>query len=290
MIEPSRPSHWRKTSALDRHKVEAFLMEREKFCVAACARFLHVKKNNGHVWYLNEQPGQTANPKDKITALLLHSDRALFPVFNNLRIPGPRFFSRFLGKIKIHAIQGLRPDAELLETLMEGQGYFAADRIDYHLMSLDCVPKSEAFNNPDGLILRKPKPENEDDLFALQAAYDQEEVIPKNAKFNPVLCRLNLSRILSSEQILVAELDGQVVGKINTSAESFTRYQIGGVYVRPDCRGLGIGTRMIKVFSESLLAQGKGVTLFVKKHNAAATKIYRKAGFSILAEYRISYY
>ena len=155
----------------------------------------------------------------------------------------------------------------------------------------DSAPRPEALNTgPAGLILRPPFPEDEERLFALQSAYEREEVLPANADFIPSVSRLNLDHILSRERVLVAELDGQVVGKINTSARSFTRYQIGGVYVRPDCRGLGIGARMTAVFARDLLAQGRGLTLFVKKQNAAACRVYRKAGFNILADYRITYY
>jgi predicted GNAT family acetyltransferase len=174
---------------------------------------------------------------------------------------------------------------------MEEQGYFASERIDYELMNLDDAPRAEIQGaSPAGLTLRSHMQEDEEYLFALQSAYEQEEVLPGNASFNAAACRLNLRQILAREQILVAELDGQVVGKINTSAESFTRYQIGGVYVRPDCRGLGIGAKMTAVFSQNLLAQGRGLTLFVKKRNTAACRVYRKAGFSVLADYRITYY
>jgi len=279
---------WRKIPAVELSKAKAFLLEREKYCVAACARFRRINEGRGRVWYLDGSEGG-------LNAILLHSKRTLFPVFNEtIKVPAPGFLNRFLGKVDIHAVQGIRRDAEQLESLMEGQGYFASERIDYHLMSLD--PPSDTAewmahkNNPSGLIMRKPAASDEESLFALQAAYEQEEVLPENSVFDPTSCRLNLKRIVSSERIIVAELGGQVVGKINTSAESFSRHQIGGVYVRPDCRGLGIGLKMTIALSEPLLAQGKGLTLFVKKRNAAAVKVYRNAGFSILADYRISYY
>jgi predicted GNAT family acetyltransferase len=80
------------------------------------------------------------------------------------------------------------------------------------------------------------------------------------------------------------------VGKINTNAASFARVQIGGVYVLPEYRGLGIGRRMTSVFAAELQAQGWGVTLFVKKSNPAAQKIYRRIGFDDAGDYRISYY
>ena len=288
---------WRKIPRDEHRKAEAYLKKREKLCVAACARFLNIRESGGHVWFLSTDEGE-------ISALLLHSRRTLFPVFGpgptgsqgptsfqNPRVPGPRFLNRFLGKVPIHALQGLREDAELLEILMQAQGYFASQRIEYELMSLDSGPKAEALTaGPAGLILRPPAPEDEEYLFALQSAYEQEEVLPTSADFDPAVCRLNLQHILSRERVFVAELDGQVVGKINTSAESFTRYQIGGVYVRPDCRGRGIGVKMTAVFVQNLLALGRGITLFVKKRNTAACKVYRRTGFNVLGDYRITYY
>ena len=275
--------NWRKIPKSEFHRAEVYLRALEKFCVAACARFLSIEESRSHVWQIPKQNGE-------ISALLLHSHRTLFPVFDgNFRVPGPRFLSRFLGKVSIHAVQGLREDAEILEDLMREQGYFAAEHIDYHLMSLDNAAPARVAG-PAGLKLRSPLPEDEESLFALQSAYEQEEVLSVKSVFNPAVSRLNLQQLLSRQQVLVAELGGQVVGKINTSAKSFTRYQIGGVYVRPDCRGHGIGVKMTTTFAKSLLAQGMGLTLFVKKRNAAACKLYRRAGFSALADYRITYY
>ena len=276
---------WRKLPRDEYHKAELFLRAREKFCVGASARFLGLRECRGHVWYLS-------GPEAEISALLLHCKQFLYPVFdNNTNIPCPRFFNRFLGKIPIHSVQGLLGDVELLEALMEVQGYWAADRIDYALMGLDKAPRPESLRaGPLGLVLRVPLPGDETFLFNLQSAYEQEEVLPRNAVFNPAACRLNLQNILASERFLVAELNGQVVGKINTSAESFTRYQIGGVYVRPDCRGRGIAEKMTAFFARDLMSSGKGISLFVKKHNNAALKVYRRTGFNELADYRISYF
>ena len=293
-----KPQRWKKIPQDKFYVAEAYLKAKERLCVTACARFLNIRESRGHVWYLggSEHSAESRTggslSDTAISALLIHSRLSLFPIFNKNRdIPGPRFLRRFLGKIPIHALQGLREDAELLEILLEDQGYFVAERIDFDLMSLDTAPRAEALSaGPAGLILRSPLPADEEYLFALQSAYEQEEVLPKNASFYPAACRMNLEHIISSERILVAELDGQVVGKINTSAETFTRYQVGGVYVRPDCRGLGIALKMTAVFVQNLLSHGKGITLFVKKRNTAACAVYRKAGFIVEDDYRISYY
>jgi GNAT superfamily N-acetyltransferase len=285
-IRPGKKiNRWHRVLKNERHKAEEFLREREKYCVSASARFLSMKESRDHIWYMPGAEGE-------ITALLIHSRQTLFPVFyKNSQIPALRFLNRFLGKVYIHALQGLREDAERLETLMEDQGYYAAERIEYELMNLDgAIKYGTQRAGLASLTLRLPMPKDEDVLFALQAAYEQEEVLPANAVFNPAATRLNIRNIIEREQVLVAELGGQVVGKINTSAKSFTRCQIGGVYVRPDCRNLGIGSKMTAVFAEGLLSQGQGISLFVKKRNAAACKVYRKIGFSVTADYRITYY
>jgi predicted GNAT family acetyltransferase len=96
-----------------------------------------------------------------------------------------------------------------------------------------------------------------------------------------------MERLFKTEQVLVAELDGRVVGKINTNAVTFTRRQIGGVYVHPDYRGMGIARRMAGEFASSLVS---GISLFVRKSNTAARNVYLGIGFEIAGDYRISYY
>jgi ribosomal protein S18 acetylase RimI-like enzyme len=196
----------------------------------------------------------------------------------------------FLRSYPIHAVQGLRGDAEQMEAVMAGFGYEPAERIDYDLMALDRHPLPVPGEFPPGLVLRPPREEDGDGLFALQAAYEREEVLPRGAVFDPAVCRLSLDRILKRERVLVAELDSRLVGKINTSALSFSRCQIGGVYVHPAFRGRGIARRMAAVFVQDLFSGGPSLSLFVKKRNTAARAVYLRTGFETIGDYRITYY
>jgi ribosomal protein S18 acetylase RimI-like enzyme len=237
------------------------------------------------VWSLRDGQG-------KVIALLLHSKRSLFPVFNGLNdVPAPHFLNRLIRKIPVHAVQGLREDALILENIITHFGIRPAESIDYDLMSLDREPPADCFTaGPPGLIIRQPGSPDMAKLLPLQAAYEQEEVLPRGAVFDPSSCRAALERILSHERILSAELEGRMIAKVNTSAESFTRSQIGGVYVHPDYRGRGIATRLCAELVRSLTPSGRGISLFVKKRNPAALSVYRRIGFEILSDYRISYY
>jgi ribosomal protein S18 acetylase RimI-like enzyme len=250
--------------------------------VAAAARFLyHLDK----AWMFQDEQKQ-------VKALLIYSKGSLFPVFGSRPgIPMPCFMERFLKKKALHSVQGLRREAEVLENSLARLGAEPVERIEYDLMALDAPPDPAGFRaGPEKLVLRRAETRDMDALFRLQAAYEQEEVLPKGAAFNPAACRRLLERTAAREYLLIAELGGRILGKINTNARSFSRYQIGGVYILPEYRGLGIASRLISVFTQSILAAGMGVSLFVKKRNRAASSVYRRIGFAVLDDFRISYY
>jgi GNAT superfamily N-acetyltransferase len=180
---------------------------------------------------------------------------------------------------------------EIFDAALTSLGYHAKERRGYDLMALDGQPKRDSpAAGLRGLLFRKPGFTDLELLYPLQAAYEQEEVLPRGTAFNPAVCRFNLSKILAREQSLIACLGTRIVGKINTNAASFSRVQIGGVYVLPEYRSQGIGRRMTAAFVGELIKAGRGLTLFVKKDNAAAQKIYRQLGFKTIGDYRISYY
>jgi ribosomal protein S18 acetylase RimI-like enzyme len=307
--------HWRRMKRRDTEAVEQILFDRERYCVGAISRYLD--RSRGWVYQNGPAPagasagispgahadapaGISAGVSENISALILNSHHSLFHILCrdadedagvSARVPFPPFMKRMLRSYPLHTVQGLREDVEFLEGGITGLGREPVEEFDYDLMVLDREPDFGKAGIPlPGLVLRRPTAADMEELFELQSAYEMEEVLPEGTVFNPAVSRLNLARILADEQILAAELDGRIVGKINTSAESFTRRQIGGVYVHPRCRALGIGRRMTAEFTRSLIRQGWGVSLFVKKRNAAARNLYLGLGFERVGNYRISYY
>jgi ribosomal protein S18 acetylase RimI-like enzyme len=275
---------WRKMPRRSNADVEKLLRDREPWCVSACGRFLRRRSSGDAVWTLHGRDGG-------IHALIVYSNRTLLPVFGgHTDIPEPEILKGLFGALPVHSIQGLADEALFLEDYLYGCGLKAIDAIDYDLMYIELPPGGNCGPAPAGLVLRRARHGDLDALAELQAGYEQEEVLPRGAVFYPAASRRNTEKIFSSEQLLVAELDGRLVGKINTSVLSYTRFQIGGVYVLPDFRGRGIARHMTAEFVHSLIEQGRGVTLFVKKANRAAQKVYCRLGFKFLADYRISYY
>jgi RimJ/RimL family protein N-acetyltransferase len=209
----------------------------------------------------------------------------------NNKIPTPSFLKSLYRRRKVHSIQGLRDEVLVIEGEMKKIGVDTEDIFNYDLMSLDRLPDKKGLAaGPSNLVLRAPKLTDIDDIASLQAAYEKEEVLPKGSAFSPAASRVNIANIMAKGHVLAAELDGRFVGKINISAVSLTRYQIGGVYVHPDFRGQGIAGRMAAEFASSLIKEGKGITLFVKKNNTPARKLYAALGFTVIGDYRITYY
>ncbi|MDR3324642.1 MAG: GNAT family N-acetyltransferase [Spirochaetaceae bacterium] len=277
---------WRKAHEAEQFVPERFLKEHEKYCVSACARFRELDYAQDHDWVL------TFGDMYGASAMILHSRRTVFPIFDGqIAFQFPPHLIRALRNIDIHALHGLAPDTQLLQEVLSPFGFAAKEHTDYHLMALDggadavCAAKEP----PQGLTLRRAARSDEERIFPLQAAYEQEEVLSQGARFDERLCGLRLSKIIADEKMLVAELDGKIAGKINTNAQSYSRYQLGGVYVLPHYRGRGIGTSMTAAFARLLLAEDKGLTLFAKKTNCRALSMYKKCGFTTIGDYRIAY-
>lgn len=284
MNDIPRRQKWRKMKKRQTAETENLLRSNERWCMNACSRFSGLKTSKGKVWTLTGNSG-------KITAFIVHVRYSLLPVLCGVTdIPPPDFLRGFFTNALIHSYQGRKNDILILETALEKIGLSAPEKIDYDLMCIDRPPSDYLAAGPSGLVIRKPSADDLDGLAALHAGYEKEEVLPESSEFSAAASRLNTERILKREQILVAELDGRLIGKINTNAVTFTRYQIGGVYVHPDYRSLGVARRMIGIFTADLVSRGRGVSLFVKKSNPGARSVYRRVGFEILGDYRIGYF
>jgi len=278
---------WRKMKKKesDIKAAETLLLANENRCVSACGRFLSLDETKGHVWMLNEN-------KTSVSALIIYSKSTVIPVLcGKKEIPSPDFLKEFVKKKKIHSLQGQKEDALVLENILKQMGAQTSDIFDYDLMSLDKLPDQKCFSSgPVNLILRAPRLIDLDAIAPLQAAYEKEEVLPTGSSLSPATSRVNLAHIIAKGQILCAEIDGRIVGKININAVSFTRHQVGGVYVHPDFRNLGIARRMAAEFIASLINSGRGVTLFVKKANLHAKRLYTGLGFTVSGDYRDTYF
>ncbi|MDR1148945.1 MAG: GNAT family N-acetyltransferase [Spirochaetaceae bacterium] len=272
---------WWKAHEIERIWPETLLKMKEIYYVAACSRFMTMSFIKDHAWVLTSG-GIGAS------AMLLHSKGSLFPVFNGKTDIAPPFFlERALKNITLCSLQGLSEEVGMLEAMLTPLGIAGREAVNFKLMTLERNPSP--IKTPAGLSFRRAEKSDIDELLPLQAAYEKEEVLPTGAILDIRVCRCNLERIITKEKSLVALLDGRVIGKINTNAKSYSRCQIGGVYVLPEHRGKGVASSLTAIFSRILLAENKGVNLFVNVNNTGARKAYTRCGFQELADYRIVY-
>jgi len=280
-----------KNSGTETITAENTLRDLENNYVSACARFLSRVPSKDPVWTLKGK-------NNEIAAMIVNAKTTVIPVFNGrTEMPLPKFLGGFFQINKIHSIQGLKEEVLILEEVIKQFGKKVSDIFDYDLMSLESVKRdllTPGGEQKAGLVLRVPSLTDLDALAPLQAAYEHEEVLHKGSVFSHAASRINLARIIAEGKILAAEMNGHLIGKINVSGVSFSRYLIGGVYVHPEFRSRGIARQMTAKFLASLIddnpANLKGLTLFVKKSNHPARKLYERLGFQTRRDYRITYF
>ncbi len=104
--------------------------------------------------------------------------------------------------------------------------------------------------------------------------------------------RETLGAYLVNDGLLVARLDGTIVGFVSVSIErgtlelDTTRGLLSNIYVRPAYRGRGIGTALLEAAEDSLAERGVDTMLLeVMAENEAARRFYRRHGYD---EFRVS--
>jgi len=293
---------WRKMKNKENEifPAEDMLRDLEDNYTCAAARFISRVPSRDTVWTLTGK-------KNELSALIINSKSTLLPVLYRgnraegscqYDMPQPKFLGGYFTLKKIHSIQGLKEEVIIIEDTVKKYGREISDIFDYDFMSLDLTAvnsdrwlreNKEISASIPGLVIRAPKMTDLDALAPLQAAYEHEEVLHKGSVFSPAASRINLASIIAGGNIFAAEVNGRIVGKINVSGISFTKYLIGGVFIHPDFRNMGIAGIMTSLFISSLIKDGRGVTLFVKKSNHAAQKLYTKLRFRAITDYRITY-
>jgi GNAT superfamily N-acetyltransferase len=289
-------SVWKKIRQHDLLKAEDFLREREPYCVSAISRFRGGTANI--VWGAFSRHADSGAAA--LRALLLYHKRLVFPVFHfpesqrdefkTNGMPLPFLSPSLLKRDSLHAAQGLADDMDMLERALEKKGIVSSSKYEYDLLSLDYGGEVFAIKTLPGLVIRRAQPADAGALFPLQAAYEMEEVIPAGAEFNPAVCRRSLEILVANNMTLKAELEGVTVGKININARSYKRFQIGGVYVLPEYRNLGIARSLTAALIRETAPYKNYFSLFVKKANTPARRVYNSLGFTKSADYRITYF
>lgn len=83
---------------------------------------------------------------------------------------------------------------------------------------------------------------------------------------------------------LVLEREGQPCGRLYLDDEGAADAHVVDIALVPSMRGGGIGTALLLATQSHAAATGRGVMLYVEKHNAAAQRLYKRLGFRVEGE------
>lgn len=203
-------------------------------------------------------------------------------------------------------VQDFRPASCVgLEATNQGLQYALGWRpalsVRYDAMSLDAkdfaprtgVPSDEEAAVDQALpawITRNAGPEDLESLLPLARAYEMEEVATPMHPFDEAVCRANQARALARYRVRVLETGGTVVARAQTNAVGYQREQLGGIIVLRELRGRGYGRLVVTELAAAIVAEGKGLSLFVKKGNIVARRLYESLGFRFSGDFRVDYF
>ncbi len=145
------------------------------------------------------------------------------------------------------------------------------------LLALDTAPLVEPLPG-----LRRVRRTELDILMPAAAAMFREEVgVDPSAGDRGASYRARVAELIDAGRCLAWIENGEVLFKAELGAVSDLACQIQGIWVRPDLRGQGIGSRgTAAVASVALAAVAPLVSLYVNDFNTPARAAYARVGFT----------
>lgn len=88
---------------------------------------------------------------------------------------------------------------------------------------------------------------------------------------------------------LVLEREGQRCGRFYLDDEEAADLHIVDIALLPAMRGNGIGSSLLRATQSYAAVTGRGVMLYVEKHNVSAQRLYKRLGFRVKGEEALHY-
>lgn len=292
---------WKLAHEKDLTTLSNFLQEREWEHVSFSGHLLEgrtwrlPRRYRKRVFLLRGANGNGRGSEELRGAVLQTANGFVYPVFHSEEQPDQQFVEPLVRELetgfgKVSTLMGVYDDVRAVEVRISRRPHFA---IDYDLLAYpQGGPLAPLRRRPSGKLL-EIRPATQADLKALlplQEAYEREEVLLPGRSLNPSITTRMLQQSIERQLVLLASYNGRVVAKAATNARGGSYDQLGGVYTDPEFRGRGFGTAVVGEITRTILRQNRGVSLFVKKDNVAARRLYSGLGFTHESDLRILYY
>ncbi len=296
---------WIRAKPSDEGRIRGFLEPRESWACAcsgklrsAAGLFVLPPYNKGALYLLADKESEALR-----SIIFFSSTGTVIPVFENPELalsasPSGKILDALLKKLRSAPIFVLwKPDAAIgltshVALLQRTFGWNPSLRISYDMMAPAQSAAIVALDGrvPSGVAIRPATVADLEALMPLAMAYDQDEVLTPLHQFNYDACKAGQARSLSRYRVFVAILNGRIVGRAQTNASGYAWEQLGGIYVLPQNRGLGIASILVAALVKAILESGRSPCLFVKKKNASARRVYEKLGFLTLGDFSVDYF
>ena len=288
-MSPSAAGAWRLADKADEPALRSLLVPMEVHATALSGKL--------------RTPGPFRNDGDRILVHPCGTDRidaVLFLSASGCAMPlvdagmDPERIQGLLHDLKrTHPVQVFRPASCVglgvtTRSLQQALGWRPSLSVLYDAMSLDAKDFS-----PRPLPTQRGRNAGPADLEALlpvAKAYEMEEVATSMHPYDEAVCRANQARALARYRVRVLEDCGRIVARAQTNAIGYGREQLGGIIVSRELRGRGYGRVVVTELAASILADGKGLSLFVKKGNNPARRLYESLGFVFSGDFRVDYF
>jgi len=133
--------------------------------------------------------------------------------------------------------------------------------------------------------LRRATPEEVDLVVPVHAAMTLEETGVNPLDTDPAGFRERCARRIQQGRVWVCVKDGRLLFKADVISDLPEVNYLEGIYVIPEKRGQGFGTRCLKQLTNTLLTHTKSVCLLTKEEKSAAQACYRSAGYKLREHY-----
>lgn len=138
---------------------------------------------------------------------------------------------------------------------------------------------------PDAQVRRVRPDELERYLGAAIAMFIEEVGVDPRAGDGGRGYRRRIQSLIESGRAWARFEDGEVVFKAEVGSLSRRTGQIQGVWVHPDRRGSGFGTRGTAAVANAVVASGRTASLYVNDYNTVARRAYGRVGFRQIATF-----
>lgn len=221
------------------------------------------------------------NPADFEEALII-AESAAESINTIITIPEvPAEFSKII-------LQKINPRNS--ENFTENQDPLISETINYHLMLYSGSSNHIELTNRGNIDVKIDNKNHVRKLSALHSQYLQEEVSSPLRPITPHYADQIAFAMIKRQVVATAWRGDKMIAKANTNLCGVNVAQLGGIFTLKEERSRGAASQIVKKLSDHLLKQYSQVSLFVKKENHTAIRVYQKCGFETISNMTLFYF